>query len=144
MGIDKNLASTNAAPFWIGFFVTLIAAITASGVLFNFKKSSFAVSLDDSTRGQLERYLTRDFDAVQSAASIVSVVVSALLLVHLSSAEGAIAFASGVALIIAVLVTFFRVSPAVYHHYTKGAFTPFVDLLLLLNVLGLVLVVWLH
>ena len=95
-------------------------------------------------RGQLERYLTRDFDAVQSAASVVSVVVSALLLVHLSSAEGAIVFAFGVAFIITVLFTLFRVSPAVYHHYTKWAFTPFVDLLLFLNVLGLVLVVWLH
>ena len=91
----------------------------------------------------MQQYLTRDFDAVQSVASIVSVIAAALLLVHLSSVEGAIAFVAAIALVVAIF-TFFRISPAWYSHYSKGAFTPLVDFLLFLNLLGLSLVALLH
>lgn len=90
------------------------------------------------------QYLTRDFDAVQSEAGVVSVSASALLILHLSSAEGVIAFSVGVTFAIVVLLIFFRVPAPDYTYHTKGPITPLVGLLVVLNVLGLILVVWLH
>jgi hypothetical protein len=167
LSVDKALESVYAAPFWIGFFVTFIAALTASGAIAHVKNSfgeelsqairaelseeigaerseALGAALSEAKRNRLQQVLTRDFDAVQSVVGIVSVIASALLLVHLSSVEGAIAFAAGTALIVAVLSTFPRTSPAWYSSWSKGAFTPVVDLLLFLNLLGLALVALLH
>jgi hypothetical protein len=151
LSVGKALESVYAAPFWIGLFVTFIAALTASGAIASVKKSfgaelseAIGADLSQEKSNRLQQLLTRDFDAVQSVAGIVSVIAAALLLVHLSSVEGAIAFVAGTALIVAVLSAFPRTSPAWYEHYSKGAFTPVVDLLLFLNLLGLALVALLH
>jgi hypothetical protein len=144
VSVGKALASTDAAPFWIGIAVTLVVAVTTSIVLYRFNTAPFGPGVDDTIRKRLTQYLTRDFDAVQSAAGVVSVVASALLLLHFNSTEGAIAFSFGVAFVLVVLLILFRVSAADYSHYAKGPFTPLVVALLVLNVLGLVLVVVLH
>jgi ABC-type multidrug transport system fused ATPase/permease subunit len=140
--MSKNLTSAETAPFWIGLAVTCIAAITTSVVLSLLEKTSFGgVSLDDATQKRLIQRLTRDCDAIQSAASIVAVLASELLIVHLSPAEGAIAFCFGGVVALASLLILGRVSAATYSHYTKGLFTPLAVSLLVLNILGLVLVV---
>ena len=141
MSIGKDLASTEAVPFWIGIAVTFITAITAALILFRLKRSSLGRNLDDVTLEQLMQRMTRDIDTVQSAASVIAVIASALLLVHLTSAEGAIAFLFALALIVVILFVLLVVSPADYSHFTKGPFTPLAILLLTLNGLGLLLVV---
>jgi uncharacterized paraquat-inducible protein A len=143
LGIGKSLSAT-AAPFWIGLAVTIIAALTTSIVLSELKKSSFLPELDDSAiRGRLIQRLTRDFDAVQSVASVVAVGASALAILHLSQTEIVITFVFGFAFLLAILQGYLRMKPSTYSHYAKKLFifTPLVSLLLLLNVLGLILVV---
>jgi hypothetical protein len=88
--------------------------------------------------------MTRDFDAIQSTASVVSVAASALLLVHLNPTQTVIAFGGGAVLVTIILLVSFLVPAEDYAHHAKGPLTPLVALLLVLNFLGLVLVVALH
>jgi hypothetical protein len=145
LGISKSLSAT-AAPFWIGLAVTIIAALTTSTVLSELKKSCFLPELNPSIRGRLIQRLTRDFDAVQSVASVVSVGASALVILRLSQTEIVITFVFGFAFLLAILLGFLQIKPSTYSHYAKKIFifTPLVFLLLLLNILGLILVVSLH
>ena len=141
MSIGKTLFSTEAAPFWIGIAVTCIAAITTSIVLSQFEKSPFAMSFSTDVRKGLMQRLTRDCDAIQSTASVVAVLASELLLVHLNSVEGVVAFCFGGVVVLTILLILGRVTAADYSHYAWGPFTLLVSLLLVLNILGVVLVV---